>query len=85
MGSVAAGASRSGVDTVRLGTVAMYTNWQQLESTALQDQNASSTFYLLPNLRTAFLNEKAGVQLRTGMLCAVAVVFKRLSSRIQPH
>jgi hypothetical protein len=71
-----------------MGTVAMHTNQQRLESTALQDQNASSTFYMLPNLRTAFSNEKAGVQLRTGMVCAVALahdLFERLSSLIQPH
>jgi hypothetical protein len=47
-----------------------------------------STFYLLPNLRIAFSNEKAGVQLKTGMVCTLSLardLFKRLSSPIQPY
>jgi hypothetical protein len=45
---------------------------QLAESRALQDQNASSTSYLLPNLRTAFSDEKPGIELRTGVVVRCA-------------
>ena len=105
MGSIAAGASRSGVDTLRKSrpgqgmhgmppscttltsislpaahspvVILRPTNGnrddahQLAESRALQDQNASSTSYLLPNLRTAFSDEKPGIELRTGVVRAL--------------